>query len=163
MLGYTRSVIAGGGAPGASPGRERLALAGLGAAGLAGVVFRLLDRRIQGAGENELQLLLLLLQVSFQRMLILLAPLFFSLPLLRPQNTRIFACVIPRWFCLCRCSADYGSAPDVEVEAVSPLGFVLGKKKAVRRVSARDHDLACLRSAAMYARANTFYMYYVIL
>lgn len=52
MLGYTRSVIAGGGGPGASPGRERLALAGLGAAGLAGLVFRLLDRRIQDAGES---------------------------------------------------------------------------------------------------------------
>lgn len=38
----------------------------------------------------------------------------------------------------------------MEIEAVSPLGFVLGKKVAVRRVSARDHDLACLHSAAMY-------------
>eukprot|EP00752_Nemacystus_decipiens_P008202 g7335.t1 len=94
MLGYSRSVIAGAGGPGASPGRERLALAGLGAAGLAGLVFRLLDRRIQ--------------------------------------------------------DADYGNAPDVEVEAVSALGFVLGKKAAVRRVSARGHDLACLRSAATW-------------
>ena len=49
--------------------------------------------------------------------------------------------------------ADYGSAPDVEVETVSPLGFVLGKKVAARRVSARDHDLACLRSAATYAKS----------
>ncbi|CAM9946185.1 unnamed protein product [Scytosiphon promiscuus] len=62
MLGYTRSVIAGGSAPGSSPGRERLALAGIGAAGLATVVFRLLERRIQDAGEGNVfsvQILLL--------------------------------------------------------------------------------------------------------
>ncbi|CAN0442320.1 unnamed protein product, partial [Hapterophycus canaliculatus] len=46
MLGYTRSVIAGGGAPGSSPGRERLSLAGVGAAVLAAVVYRLLERKI---------------------------------------------------------------------------------------------------------------------
>ena len=51
MLGYTRSVIAGGGPPGASPGRERLALAGVGAAGMAGLVHGLLKRRIEEAGE----------------------------------------------------------------------------------------------------------------
>ena len=51
MLGYTRSVIAGGDAPGTSPGRERLALAGVGAAGMAGLVHGLLKRRIEEAGE----------------------------------------------------------------------------------------------------------------
>lgn len=54
MLGYTRSVIAGGGAPGSSPGRERLALAGIGAGALAAVVYRLLERRIQDAGERHI-------------------------------------------------------------------------------------------------------------
>ncbi|CAN0325196.1 unnamed protein product [Laminaria digitata] len=95
MLGYTRSVIAGGGAPGTSPGRERLALAGVGAAGMAGLVHGLLKRRIE--------------------------------------------------------EADFGDAPDVETESLSPLAFVLRKKAIRRRMSAQEHDLACLRSAARYA------------
>ncbi|CAN0419242.1 unnamed protein product [Ectocarpus fasciculatus] len=99
MLGYARSVIAGGGATGgASPGRERLLAAGVGAAVLSGVVCRLLEQRIQ--------------------------------------------------------NADFGDAPDVEMEILSPLGLVLGKKaSARRRVSAREHDLACLRSTARWGLA----------
>ncbi|CAM9919989.1 unnamed protein product, partial [Ectocarpus sp. 13 AM-2016] len=45
---------------------------------------------------------------------------------------------------------DFGDAPDVEIETLSPLGLVLGKKALARRVSAREHDLACLRSTARW-------------
>ncbi|CAN0097469.1 unnamed protein product, partial [Scytosiphon promiscuus] len=47
--------------------------------------------------------------------------------------------------------ADFGNASDVEVETLSPLGFVLGKKASGRRrVTAREHDLACLHSTARW-------------
>lgn len=42
--------------------------------------------------------------------------------------------------------ADFDGAKDVEVRSLSPLGFLLRKEASIRRVSARDHDLACLHS-----------------
>lgn len=53
--------------------------------------------------------------------------------------------------------ADFGDAPDVEMETLSPLGLVLGKKASARRVSAREHDLACLRATARWASCFFFF------
>lgn len=69
-----------------------------------------------------------------------------------PPSSRFFVSVVPSP----PKNKDYGSAPDVEIEALSPLGFALGKKAAVRRVTAREHDLACLRSSATCVQAYIF-------
>lgn len=52
LLQAMANIIAGGGAPGTSPGRERLSFAGVGIAGFAGALFRLLSKRMEEAGEH---------------------------------------------------------------------------------------------------------------
>ncbi|CAM9649350.1 unnamed protein product, partial [Ascophyllum nodosum] len=47
-------------------------------------------------------------------------------------------------------AADFGKAADVEAETLSPLGMLLRKKASMGRISAKEHDLACLRSAARW-------------
>ena len=53
LLQATANIIAGGGTPGTSPGRERLTFAGLAVGGGTIAVHKLLRRRIEAAGGGE--------------------------------------------------------------------------------------------------------------